>query len=90
MEGESFYRIIEEEPVGQDDVCDLLYCSFKSSDWVGHRYGYESVEAGETLGEIDRQVDRLVKALSQKVGASNMVVALTADHGAGPLCESNT
>ncbi|MDB5098603.1 MAG: phoK 3 [Cyanobacteria bacterium RYN_339] len=87
LEGDAFARMIDHEPIGQDDVCDLLYVSFKSSDAVGHHYGYESEEAGAVLTAIDRQVDRLVKAVQAKAGAAHTLVVLTADHGATPLPE---
>jgi hypothetical protein len=87
LEGEAFARVIAHEPVGQDDTCDLLYVSFKSSDATGHRYGYESEEAGEVLAAIDRQVGRLVQAVQAKAGERNVLVVLTADHGATPLPE---
>jgi arylsulfatase A-like enzyme len=87
MEADAFARMVDHEPVGQDDVTDLLYLSFKSPDAVGHHYGFESDEAGETLAAVDRQVARLVKAVRAKAGAENVLVALTADHGATPLPE---
>jgi predicted AlkP superfamily pyrophosphatase or phosphodiesterase len=87
LEADAFASVIAHEPVGQDDVCDLLYLSFKSPDATGHRYGYESDEAGEVLAAVDRRVGDLVQALQAKAGERNVLVVLTADHGATPLPE---
>jgi hypothetical protein len=87
MDGDAFIRMIEREPVGADDVPDLLYLTLKSTDAAGHQYGYESEEAGDVLRETDRQVGRIVAALERKVGKGNAVVVVTADHGATPLTE---
>jgi len=87
LEGDAYARMIAHEPIGQDDVCDLLYVSSKSSDATGHRYGYESEEAGEVLKAIDEQVGRLVQAVQARAGEANTLVVLTADHGATPLPE---
>ncbi|MFP5503275.1 MAG: alkaline phosphatase family protein [Candidatus Sericytochromatia bacterium] len=86
-EGEHLARVLEAEPFGQDDVTDLIYVSLKSTDITGHIYGQESIEAGEVLKAQDRQAERLVRLLEKKVGRENLVVALSADHGAPPLPE---
>jgi hypothetical protein len=87
LEADAMAGVIAHEPVGQDDACDLLYVSFKSPDATGHRYGYESDEAGEVLAAVDRRVGDLVQALQAKAGEQHVLVVVTADHGATPLPE---
>ena len=48
--------------------------------FVGHRYGPESHELRLTLGEMDRNLARIIDALEAKVGA-DYLLAVTADHG---------
>lgn len=87
LDGDAFLRVLEREPVGQDEVTDLLYLTFKSTDAAGHRYGYESAETRAVLAEVDRQVGRVVEALERRVGRGRYLVVLTADHGGTPLPE---
>jgi predicted AlkP superfamily pyrophosphatase or phosphodiesterase len=47
---------------------------------VGHKYGPDSNELRVTLGEMDRHLTRILRALEAKVG-NNYLLAVTADHG---------
>lgn len=87
LESDAIARLLTREPIGQDDVTDLVYVSFKGTDYAGHRYGFESLEAREVLREVDAQVGRLVKLLESRVGRGRYLVAVTADHGSTPLPE---
>jgi hypothetical protein len=80
VEGEAFVRIIETQPIGTDDVPDLLLLNLKGADYVGHQYGPDSPELAATVAEIDRQVGRILTALEAKVGR-DYLLAVTADHG---------
>lgn len=46
----------------------------------GHKYGPDSSELRVTLGEMDRHLARMLRALEAKVG-DNYLLAVTADHG---------
>jgi predicted AlkP superfamily pyrophosphatase or phosphodiesterase len=72
--------MIEREPVGKDTVPDLILLNYKGADFVGHRYGPDSEELRLTLGEMDRNLARIIGALEAKVG-KDYLLALTADHG---------
>lgn len=87
LDGDAFLAMIDREPVGKDDVTDLLYLTLKATDAAGHRFGLESLEAEAVLRESDHQVGRLVAALEKKVGRDNVLVAISADHGGCPLPE---
>lgn len=86
-EADAFMAMLNHEPIGQDDVTDLLYLSFKGSDYVGHTFGQESGEMKETLQNQDAQAKRIIEALRDKVGGDRLVIAFLADHGGTPLCE---
>ena len=80
FEADAMTAMIEREPVGEDDVADLVLLNYKGADFVGHKYGPDSNELRVTLGEMDGQLARMLTALEAKVG-SNYLLAVTADHG---------
>src|SRR5512145_1405042 len=80
FEADAMTAMIEREPVGADDVADLILLNYKGADFVGHKYGPDSRELRVTLGEMDRHLTRLLRALEAKVG-KNYLLAVTADHG---------
>lgn len=80
FEADAMTTMIEREPVGEDDVTDLILLNFKCADFVGHKYGPDSNELRTTLGEMDRQLARILGALEAKVG-NDYLLAVTADHG---------
>ncbi len=90
LEGELLRAVITQEIIGKkrdkDGFADLVYVTFKSADAVGHHFGFHSLEARETLAEIDSQIGKLEDFLKQHYG-DNYVLVLTADHGCAPLSE---
>jgi len=80
FEADAMIAMIEREPVGEDDVADLILMNYKGADFVGHKYGPDSNEIRATLGEMDGQLARMLAALETKIG-SNYLLAVTADHG---------
>jgi len=83
FEAEAMAAMIEHEPVGEDNVPDLILLNYKGADFVGHKHGPDSNELRVTLGEMDRQLTRMLGALREKVG-NNYLLAVTADHGMPP------
>ena len=77
---------VSELKLGQHGVTDLLFLNFKSSDYCGHQYGYESDECAQVLDAIDAALADIITKL-EKVTGGELVVAVTADHGAPPLPE---
>jgi predicted AlkP superfamily pyrophosphatase or phosphodiesterase len=84
FEADAVVAMIENEPVGADEVTDLLLVNLKSADFVGHQYGPDSPEMRETLAAQDRQLARILQALEKKAGANRFLVIITADHGMPP------
>jgi hypothetical protein len=80
FEADAFIRMIETQPVGKDEVADLLLLNFKGADYVGHKHGPDSAELAATLQEIDRHLGRILAAVEAKVG-TDYLLAVTADHG---------
>lgn len=77
-------ELITTEGFGADDVADLFYVNYKSTDLVGHEWNMIEPEEKETLEEQDRQLRALVTFLNKEIGRKNYVLAMTADHGQTP------
>jgi hypothetical protein len=80
FEADAMAAMMEREPLGEDNVPDLILMNYKGADFVGHKYGPDSEELRVTLGEMDRQLKRMLSALEAKVG-NDYLLAVTADHG---------
>ncbi len=80
FEADAMVAMIEHEPIGEDGIADLILLNCKAADWVGHKYGPDSEELRVTLGEMDRNLARIIAALEKKVG-NDYLLAVTADHG---------
>jgi predicted AlkP superfamily pyrophosphatase or phosphodiesterase len=78
---------IESEGLGADDVTDLLTISFSSNDLVGHAFGPYSQEVQDMTLRLDRTLAELFNYLDKKIGLDQVIIALTADHGVGPVPE---
>ena len=79
FEGDALVAMIENEPIGADDVPDLVLANLKVIDFVGHAYGPDSAEMEATLAEQDRQIGRILQALEKKAGRDRFMIVLTAD-----------
>lgn len=78
---------LDGEQLGRDGSPDVLAVSFSAADAVGHDFGPFSQEAMDTNLRLDRTLGRLLEAVDERVGLENVLIALTADHGAVPLVE---
>ena len=73
---------IKGERLGQDEFTDLLAVSFSSTDYVGHQFGADSKETQDTYLRLDRDLEVFLSYLDESLGKENVLVFLTADHGA--------
>jgi hypothetical protein len=80
FEADAMTDMITREPIGEDGVTDLVLLNYKTPDYVGHQFGPDSNELAVTLGELDRNLARIIAALEAKVG-KDYLLAVTADHG---------
>ena len=78
---------IVKEQLGQDDDTDVLTVSFSANDYVGHRFGPYSQEVMDVTLRTDRNIAALLDFVDARVGLSNTLIALTADHGVSPIPE---
>lgn len=73
---------ITSENLGEGAATDFLTVSFSSTDYVGHSFGPNSIEAEDTYLRLDKDLGNLLSFLDQKVGKNQYLVFLSADHGA--------
>lgn len=78
---------VEGEELGKDEYVDMLSISFSSPDLIGHSYGPDSQEVMDAYIRLDQTVADLLGYLNKQVGLSNVVIAVTADHGVCPVPE---
>jgi len=73
--------------LGRGPHPDLLAISLSSTDYIGHRYGPNSLEMHDQMLRLDRDLGAFFEALQRRVPQSRMLVVLTADHGVTPFPE---
>jgi predicted AlkP superfamily pyrophosphatase or phosphodiesterase len=73
---------IKNERLGEGKYTDMLAISFSSTDYVGHMYGTDAIETEDTYLRLDKDLNRLLSFLDDYIGKNNVLIFLTADHGA--------
>lgn len=73
---------IKNENLGKGQYTDMITVSFSSPDYVGHSFGTMAIETEDTYLRLDKDIAEMLKFLDTWVGKNNVVVFLTADHGA--------
>ncbi|MFO1255814.1 MAG: alkaline phosphatase family protein [Sphingomonadaceae bacterium] len=71
--------LVDEMKLGKGPAPDILSVSLSATDYIGHATGTEGLEMCIQMGELDRNIGRLLDHLD-KAGIDYMVV-LSADHG---------
>lgn len=75
-------ELLGKEKLGQGPFTDFLTLSFSSTDYVGHQFGPNSVEVEDTYLRLDKEIERFLNYVDTNYGKDNVLVFLTADHGA--------
>ena len=70
---------------GQRHHTDLLAISLSTTDAVGHTYGPDSPEMRDQILRLDRFLGAFFDTLYTLCDSTSIAVALTADHGVGPI-----
>jgi len=73
---------VEGYQLGQRDQTDFLTINCASTDYVGHKYGPNSIEVEDVYLRLDKDLETFLGYLDTKIGKGNYLVFLTADHGA--------
>lgn len=78
-------KLIEEEGLGKDDVTDYLSICYTATDYIGHRFGPSSVEMGDAILRLDKDIEELLKFLTDSIGKRNILIYFTSSHGVSEL-----
>lgn len=65
----------------------VLWVSLSNLDKIGHVYGPYSKEVIDSIYHIDRQIKQLIKFVERRLKRSEILYALTSDHGIEPAPE---
>jgi hypothetical protein len=79
----------DSEPIGEDDVTDLLYLNYKAPDYSGHVYNMDDPRQAEVLAAVDAEIGALADSLVERFGQGGSVLIVTADHGQCPMIDAN-
>ncbi|MBD3584085.1 alkaline phosphatase PafA [Flavobacterium selenitireducens] len=73
---------IQKENLGKGKYTDFLALSFSSTDYVGHQFGINAIELQDTYVRLDKDLERLFSYIDKNIGMENVLIFLSADHGA--------
>ncbi|MEX2110344.1 MAG: alkaline phosphatase family protein [Gemmatimonadaceae bacterium] len=71
--------------LGTGPQTDVLAISLSATDIIGHRYGPDSREIHDQILRLDRSLGQFLDSLFTLRNATDVIVALTADHGMTPF-----
>jgi hypothetical protein len=89
LQGELIASTLDSEPIGEDEVPDLLYVNFKAPDYAGHVYNMDDPRIGEVLAAVDEELGALADSLLERFGPGGSVLIVCADHGQCPRIDEN-
>lgn len=72
---------IVNEKLGAGAVTDFLAVSISSTDYIGHSFGPNSIEAEDAYLRLDKDIADFLQYLDATLGKGNYLIFLTADHG---------
>ena len=75
-------KMIRNERIGMNGQTDMICVSLSSTDYVGHRFGPNSLEVEDTYLRLDKDIEKFLKYLDATIGSKNYLFFLSADHGA--------
>lgn len=76
-------ELIENEDLGKDDNSDLLNIAI--SDITDSKFNItnNSIEEGDYIVRLDKEIDRIVKLLDKQVGSHNYIITLSSTQNKG-------
>lgn len=89
FQGELVEATFDSEPIGDDEVPDLLYINYKAPDYSGHVYNMDDPRQAEVLAAVDEEIGRTADLLLERFGPGRAVLIVTADHGQCPQIDAN-
>lgn len=80
-------ELMSQEKLGQGQGVDMLAVSFSATDYIGHAFGPNSLEAEDNLLRLDRTLAELLRTIDRQVGLEQTLLVLSADHGTDAIPE---
>jgi predicted AlkP superfamily pyrophosphatase or phosphodiesterase len=77
-------QLVMAEKLGTHDVTDYLSISLSATDAVGHTFGPYSLESEDNFVRLNQALGHFFKFIDKQIGLKNVLIVLSADHGAGP------
>lgn len=74
-------KALEAYQLGKGPVTDMLAISLSSTDYIGHQFGPNSIEAEDTYLRLDKDLAAFFTYLDKTVGKGQYLFFITADHG---------
>jgi len=72
---------IVNEELGQDIHTDFLTVGFSTNEYIGVKFGPNSVEMEDIMLRLDREIEHFLQFIDEHIGEENTLIYLTADHG---------
>lgn len=80
-------ELLVQEQLGQGEETDVLIVSFSATDYIGHAFGPNSLEAEDNLLRLDRTLADFFTFIDAHIGLDNSLIALSSDHGVAAIPE---
>jgi predicted AlkP superfamily pyrophosphatase or phosphodiesterase len=80
-------ELLAQEQLGTGVTTDMLCISLSATDYIGHAFGPNSLEAEDNLMRLDRSLARLFAAVDRAVGLDQTLIVLSSDHGVSAIPE---
>jgi predicted AlkP superfamily pyrophosphatase or phosphodiesterase len=80
-------EIINNEKMGTTNNTDMLCVSISGTDYLGHRFGPNSLELEDAYLRLDRDIEDFLNYLDTKIGKNQYTLFLSADHGSPQIGE---
>jgi predicted AlkP superfamily pyrophosphatase or phosphodiesterase len=81
-------ELMKQERIGQGQATDMLAVSFSATDYLGHAYGPNSLEAEDNLLWLDATLADFFSYIDETVGLNETLIVLSSDHGIDAIPES--
>jgi predicted AlkP superfamily pyrophosphatase or phosphodiesterase len=79
--------LMREERLGQGDHTDVLTISLSATDYIGHAFGPNSLEAEDNMLQLDRSLASFFADIENHLGLDNTLIVLSSDHGMDEIPE---
>lgn len=80
-------ELMKQEKVGQGAATDFMSISFSATDYLGHAFGPNSLEAEDNLLRTDELLANLFAFIDKTVGLDKTLIVLSSDHGVDAVPE---